>query len=78
MATCALPQREACREKLRLASEYGECAAQYSDAVKTMQQRMGVLSKTGYNELLRSAEEARERAEKARLALSRHAQEHGC
>ncbi len=69
---------EACSEKLRLASEYRVYAAQYSEAVKNLQKRMGVLSKAGYDDLLIASEASRDRAEKARLALNLHVHEHGC
>ncbi len=78
MATGALPQPEPCSEKLSLATEYQTYAAQYSRAVKTLREQMGVLSKRGCEDLLRYTEEAREHAEKARLALNQHTREHGC
>ena len=78
MATGARPQSEACSDKVRLATDYQSYATQYSRAVSTLRQRMGVLSKAGYEDLLRSAEEARELADKARLALNQHTHEHGC
>ena len=78
MATGALAQPEPCSEKLRLGTDYQAYAAQYSRAVKTLREQMGVLSKAGYEDLLRYTEEAREHAEKARLALSQHTREHGC
>jgi hypothetical protein len=78
MATGAHPKGETCSEKLRLASEYGLYAAQYSRTVETLHQRMGVLSKVGYEELLRSTEQARQQAERSRLALNLDTKEHGC
>jgi F0F1-type ATP synthase membrane subunit b/b' len=78
MATGARPQGQACSEKLNLATDYQTYAAQYSRAVKTLREQMGVLSKAGYEDLLRYTEEAREHAEKARLALNQHTREHGC
>ena len=47
MATKAQPLREACNDKLRLASECQAYTAQYSRAVETLRERLGVLSNAG-------------------------------
>ena len=70
--------QEHCDEKMRLARAYDVYAAQYSRSVKILYKRMGVLPKSGYNELLRSTEEARALCEQARQALESHVAEHGC
>jgi hypothetical protein len=67
-----------CDEKRRLGSEYDAYTARYSRMVKILRQRMGIISKPGYEELLHTAEAARVISEKARLKLEGHIAEHGC
>jgi hypothetical protein len=70
--------REQCDKKLRLAHLYNTYAAQYSRSVQILHKRVGVVSKAGYDELVRSTEEARAICEKARRLLEGHVAEHGC
>ncbi len=76
MATATKPA-PACEEKARLLRVYSVATSDYSWAVEVLHLRMGILPKQEYEKLQTFAEETRELAEQARIALDRHSAEHG-
>jgi hypothetical protein len=67
-----------CAEKTRLLAVYTTATSDYSRALDTLRQRMGVLGKGEYDRWRWSVERARTASEQARSALERHVKEHGC
>jgi hypothetical protein len=57
---------------------YSFAISDYSRAVEVLHLRLGTLPKQEYEKIRTFAEKTRELAEQARLALERHAAEHGC
>jgi hypothetical protein len=68
----------ACEEKERLLRAYSFATSDYMRAVKVLHARSGTMSKPDYEEIHKYAEQMRELTEQARLALEKHAAEHGC
>jgi hypothetical protein len=71
-------KRMSCDEKVRLATIYEAATAKFSEAVKELQQKMGISAKQEYERLDRAANEARVKSEQARLALEQHIAVHRC
>jgi ATP-dependent helicase YprA (DUF1998 family) len=67
-----------CEEKNRLAKEYDDTTAKFSEAVSELRQKMGTSPKEEYDRLERATDEARVRSEQARLALEQHIAAHHC
>jgi hypothetical protein len=68
----------ACEEKGRLLVEYQSATRKFSDAVTTLQERMGTSPKEEYHRLQRATDEARVRSEQARISLEQHIAVHRC
>ncbi len=67
-----------CEEKTRLVQEYQMATQGFANAVTELQRRMGTSAKEEYERLNRIADEARLKAEHARIALEQHATAHRC
>jgi hypothetical protein len=67
-----------CEEKNRLLREYETATVAFSAAVKELRRRMGTSPKEEYERLSETSNEARVKAEQARLALEQHIAAHGC
>jgi hypothetical protein len=67
-----------CEEKTRLVQEYQMATQGFADAVTELQRKMGTSAKEEYEQLNRVADEARLKAEHARIALEQHAAAHRC
>jgi hypothetical protein len=67
-----------CEEKTRLVQEYQMATQGFANAVTEPQRRMGTSAKEEYERLTRVADEARLKAEHARIALEQHAAAHRC
>ena len=67
-----------CEEKERLAQEYETTTAQFADAVRQLQKRIGTSTNPEYERLQRVSDEARLKSEQARLALEQHVAVHNC
>ena len=67
-----------CEEKSRLAAEYENSTAKFSEAVTELRKKMGTSAKEEYQRLDRAANEARVKSEQARLALEQHIAAHRC
>jgi hypothetical protein len=71
-------QHLSCPEKERLLSAYSAAAAEYSSALQDLNADMGVVPRAHYNRLRQRVEAARAVSERARTALEKHVQNHGC
>ena len=69
---------KACEEKQQLILAYQAQTQGYSAAVTALHNRTGRSSKTEYDAIYATAEDARMRATNAREALKTHTAEHGC
>jgi hypothetical protein len=69
---------KACAEKQQLILAYQAQTQGYSAAVTALHNRTGRSSKTEYDAIYATAEDARMRATNAREALKTHTAEHGC
>ena len=69
---------KACAEKQQLILAYQAQTKGYSAAVTALHKRTGRSSKTEYDAIYATAEDARMRATNAREALKTHTAEHGC
>lgn len=67
-----------CDVKNRLATEYENSTAKFSEAVTELRRKMGTSTKEEYERLDRAANEARVKSEQARLALEQHIAAHRC
>jgi hypothetical protein len=67
-----------CGTKRQLFADYESKAALYAAAVTALNARIGTSSKSEYEAMRRSIDEARVNAEEVRLKLERHTAEHGC
>ena len=67
-----------CEQKQRLLHKYETAVSEYSRSVSVLKNRLGVLEREEYVRIQRFTEEARVRAEEARIALEKHVQQHGC
>ena len=67
-----------CPVKEQLLHAYEATVSEYSRSVSVLKSRLGILSRDEYLKIQRFTEEARVRAEEARLALQKHVQEHDC
>jgi CHASE3 domain sensor protein len=67
-----------CGEKDRLALEYQEATAQFSQSVADLREKMGTSSQEEYERLKRTTEQWRVRSEEARLAFEQHVAAHNC
>ncbi len=68
----------ACSEKAQLLKDYQERAAAFARAVEDLQQLRGTTPLSEYHRVQRLSDEARIKAEQARLALEEHAAKHHC
>jgi hypothetical protein len=78
MDVAATPAPEPCGEKARLLAEYQERVRLYNVAVSALSEARPRANRGDYLRMQRYAEQARQKAEQARLALERHSNEHGC
>jgi hypothetical protein len=67
-----------CEEKVGLATMYEAATAKFSEAVKELQQKIGISAKQEYESLDRAANQARVKSEQAGLALEQHIATHRC
>ena len=67
-----------CEEKARLAVEYDNATARFSEAVTELRQKTGTSPKEEYERPNRAADEARVKSEQARIALEQHIAAHKC
>ena len=67
-----------CEEKNRLLREYEAATVTFSTAVIELGWRMGTSPKEEYKRLAQTSNDARLKAEGARLALEQHIAAHGC
>ena len=75
MQPSSLPQ---CSDKRRLLEAYQKSTTEFADRLTALNDRIGTSTKTEYEPLRHSVDEARVASEHARLELERHIQEHGC
>jgi len=71
-------EEQHCEEKAHLMRQYVLATSDYSHSLKVLQDRMGVMSKSEYEKVRSFTEEARRKSEATRMALDKHAAEHGC
>jgi hypothetical protein len=69
--------RDGCPQRNELLAEWHEATARFSDAVTEMHKAAGQ-GQESFIRLMHIAEEARLKAENARLLLEMHRSEHGC
>ena len=67
-----------CEQKNRLLREYEAATGSFSVAVIELRRRMGTSPEEEYKRLAQIADDARGKAEGARLALEQHISAHGC
>ena len=67
-----------CTEKKRLRHDYEIAVSDHTRAFDISEAFVGTAKKDDYERLYNYVEQARVRAEDARLALERHIAEHGC
>lgn len=65
-----------CKVKARLASEYEEATAAFSEAVAELRRNIVTLTKEEYEQFGRRANDARVKSEQPRLVLEQHTAEH--
>jgi hypothetical protein len=68
----------ACSEKAQLLKDYQERTAAFSQAVDDLQKLRGTTPLSEYHRVQRLSDEARIKAEQARLALEEHVAKHRC
>lgn len=78
MDVAAKPVPGSCQEKTRLLEEFRESLRLFGLAVRALASARPSATKTEYERLKISSEQARKKSEEARLALDRHVEEHGC
>jgi hypothetical protein len=67
-----------CEEKTRLVDAYSGATLVFSKAVQELRRNIGTSSKEDYKRLERASNDARVKAEQARLALEQHNAAHRC
>ena len=67
-----------CEEKGRLLDAYVTATDHQAEAVKSLSAAAAQDNRTAFKEALAHAEDARQDAEQARLALHLHSETHGC
>lgn len=67
-----------CEEKERLLKAYDQASSEVSDSVAALRKNEGTSAKGAYEALYRASQDAHMRAEQARIAFERHAQDHHC
>ena len=67
-----------CPVRSRLISDYETAIKKFSEAVTELQTKMGTTPKLEYERLYRAADEARLKAEQARVAVEQHTAAHHC
>ena len=67
-----------CEEKGRLLDAYVTATDRQAEAVKSLSAVAANDNRTAFREVLAHAEQARQDAEEARLALHLHSETHGC
>ena len=72
MDVAATPAPEPCSEKARLIAEYQESVRLYNLAVSALSEARPRANRMDYLRMQRYAEQARQKAEQARLVLERH------
>jgi hypothetical protein len=77
MDVAATPAPEPCGEKARLLAEYQERVRLYNVAVSALSEARPRANRKDYLRMQQYADQARQKAERAGLALEQHTNEHG-
>ena len=72
------PVKESCPTKAQLLLDWQKATEAYSKTVADLSRKIGVVSKSEYEKLARSAEKARKQSLEAKAKLDAHTRLHGC